>query len=65
MLDGQVMRGGMVSRTVTVKLQELLLPRPSVAVQFTVVVPSGKRLPDGGLQTTVTLLSQMPVALTV
>ena len=30
-----------------------MLPDASVAVQVTVVVPSGKQLPDGGLHTTV------------
>jgi hypothetical protein len=31
-----------------------LLPEPSVATHVTVVVPIGKTLPEGGLQTTVT-----------
>ena len=47
MLLGQVIRGGCVSWTVTVKLHLLLLPTPSVAVQLTVVLPSGKKLPAG------------------
>jgi hypothetical protein len=38
--------------TVTVKLHVPLLPTESVAVQTTVVVPSGKVLPDGGEQLT-------------
>ena len=40
--------------TVTVKLQVAVLPDPSVAVQVTVVVPTGKQDPDGGLHNTVT-----------
>ena len=38
--------GGVVSTTVTVKLAD----EASVAVQLTVVGPSGKTLPDAGLQ---------------
>lgn len=41
------------SKTVTLKLQEALLPEVSVAAQLTVVIPSGKTEPDGGEQTTV------------
>ena len=40
--------------TVTVKVQVAVLPDASVAVQVTVVVPTGKQDPDGGLQRTVT-----------
>src|SRR6266704_739646 len=40
--------------TVTVKLQLVLLPHASQAMQVTVVVPSGKVLPLGGLHVTVT-----------
>jgi hypothetical protein len=40
--------------TLTWKLQDAVLPEESVAVQFTVVVPTGKVEPVGGLQTTVT-----------
>ena len=40
--------------TVTVKLQVAVLPEASVAVQVTVVTPTGKQLPEGGVQTTVT-----------
>jgi hypothetical protein len=46
---GQVIVGGWVSLTVTVKLQL----GPAVVVQVTVVVPFGKNEPDGGLQLTV------------
>lgn len=44
--------------TVTVKLQLTLLFAESVAVQVTVVVPTGKEEPEGGLHTVVT---QLPV----
>ena len=40
--------------TATVKLQFAVLPEASVAVQVTVVTPTGKQEPAGGLQTTVT-----------
>jgi len=42
------------SNTVTVKLQLLALPEPSVAVQVTVVMPRGRHEPEGGLQAAVT-----------
>ncbi len=38
----------------TVNEQEAVLPDASVAVEFTVVVPTGKTLPDAGTETTVT-----------
>ena len=41
-------------KTETVKLQVAVLPEASVAVQVTVVTPTGKQLPEGGLQTTTT-----------
>jgi hypothetical protein len=41
-------------KTVTVKLHVAVLPDVSVAVQVTVVVPTGKQDPDGGLQLAVT-----------
>ena len=41
-------------KTVTVKLQVAVLFDVSVAVQVTVVVPTGRHDPDGGLQPTVT-----------
>src|SRR5215475_8797029 len=44
----------LTSQTVTLKLQEAVAPPESVAVQLTVVTPSGKAEPEGGLQTTVT-----------
>ena len=78
-LAGQVICGGCVSSTVTVKLQLLLLPLASRAVLVTVVTPTGKAKPLGGelltlvtaqlsvaLAAKVTLLAQLPVdALTV
>ena len=39
-----------MSRTVTVNDLLALLPEPSVAVQLTVVVPTGNVLPDAGTQ---------------
>jgi hypothetical protein len=59
---GQVMTGGVVSTTVTVKLHEELLPLASVAVQVTVVVPIRKVLPDAGVQTTTGFGSQISLA---
>ena len=38
-----------ISKVVTVKVQDAVLPDVSVAVQVTVVVPNGKHDPDGGL----------------
>ena len=38
----QVIVGGILSTTVTVKLQELVLPAASVARKVFVVVPAGK-----------------------
>ena len=49
-LAGQVMWGASSSSTVTVKEQLALLPAVSVAVQWTVVMPVGKRVPLAGLQ---------------
>jgi hypothetical protein len=40
--------------TETVKLQVAVLPAASVAVQVTVVVPTGTTVPDGGTQAAVT-----------
>jgi hypothetical protein len=53
-LGGQVMVGGWVSLTVTVKAQV----GPAVEVQVTVVVPTGKNEPDAGLQV---IVPQVPV----
>lgn len=49
-LAGQVMEGGCVSVTVTVKLQLPTLPAPSVAEQLTGCVPTVKEDPLAGLQ---------------
>ena len=63
-LAGQKMRGFSVSATVTVKTHCVALPRLSVAVQVTRLVPSGKVEPLGGRQTT-TGTEQLSVAVTV
>jgi len=52
MLVGHVMLGGCVSLTVTVNVQFAMS-----AVQLTVVVPTGKKDPEAGVQTGV----QLPV----
>jgi hypothetical protein len=44
---------------VTVKLQEVLLPRASVTVPVTVVTPSGNVAPEAGRLVTVTGLPQV------
>jgi hypothetical protein len=46
---GQVIVGGWVSMTVTVKRHWLTLPLLSRAVLITVVVPTGKEAPLGGV----------------
>ena len=51
---GQVIVGGCVSLTVTVKVQEAVLFELSVAVQVTVVVPLRKVEPEAGTQVAVT-----------
>src|SRR5262245_2589415 len=61
---GQVMRGGVVSRTMTRKVQRLVFPAASVAVQTTVFVPSGKIVPLGGTHTTITP-GQLSIAVTL
>jgi hypothetical protein len=50
---GQVITGGSVSFTVTVKEHVAVLPAASVAVQVTVVFPTGKKVPDAGVQVAV------------
>jgi hypothetical protein len=54
MSAGQLIIGGSESTTVTLKLLVRVLPAASVAILLTMVVPSGKDEPDGGLVTTVT-----------
>jgi hypothetical protein len=46
---GALIAGGVLSRTVTVKLHELLLPLESRALYRTKVVPRGKEEPGGKL----------------
>jgi hypothetical protein len=48
------MVGACVSFTVTVKVQVAVLPEASVAVEVTVVVPVGNRLPEAGTLVTTT-----------
>lgn len=51
MSAGQVITGGPVSTTVTKNEHVLVLPEvSSVTVQVTMLVPTGKKDPDGGLQ---------------
>ncbi len=63
-LVGQVSVGFWLSVTVTVKVQELVLPLASVAVLVTVVVPTGNVLPLAMLLVTF-VTRQLSVALTV
>src|SRR5438105_2095904 len=53
MSAGTIKRGSSASRTVTVNVQTVALLEPSVAQQFTVVVPIGKAEPEAGTQTNV------------
>ena len=53
MFAGHVTVGACVSCTVTVKVQVPVFVEASVAVQVTVVVPTGKVDPDAGAHTTV------------
>src|SRR5439155_8981280 len=62
-LLGQLNPGFWVSVTVTVKVQERELPLASVAVLVTVVTPSGKVLPRGGVLTRL-VTAQLSVART-
>src|SRR5262245_47134824 len=50
--------------TITRKLQVLVLPQSSVAVTWTVFVPHGNAVPDGGEETTVTLVLQLSLVIT-
>jgi len=54
MFPGQVMTGAWVSLTVTAKLHE----GPAASMHVTVVVPTGKKSPDGGVQV---IVEQVPV----
>ena len=51
--------------TRTRKVQAVRLVQSSVAVQVTVVLPTGNKLPDGGEQVTATLASALSVAVGV
>ena len=53
-----------VGYTVTSKVQADMFPAASVAVQDTVVLPRGKKLPEGGTQTTDGVGSQLSLAVT-
>src|SRR5438876_85885 len=65
MSAGAVTVGGVVSTTVTVKEFIPVLPLPSLAEQVTVVAPSGKLLPETGVQVTGTDPAQTSSALAV
>ena len=54
MSPGSERTGSSLSLTVTLKLHWAVLPEASVASQVTVVVPIGNRLPESGVQTTLT-----------
>ena len=58
---GQVIDGASVSLTVTAKLHALVFSLESVAMHVTDVVPTGKELPEAGVQATVVLV-QLSVA---
>lgn len=60
---GQVIVGAWLSTTVTVKEHTAVFPATSVAVAFTVVVPTANVLPLAGLLTT--LDEQLSVVVTV
>src|SRR5262245_60667488 len=59
------MTGGVVSLTVTWNVAVAVFPAASLAVQLTVVVPSGNSEPDAGVQLTATGPSTLSVAVTV
>src|SRR3989442_11498615 len=62
MLVGATIEGGVVSRTVTLKVAVAVLAEKSVAVQDTVVIPRAKVEPDVGEQTTAGSGSTMSMA---
>ena len=64
MSAGWAMVGLSPSMTVTLKLHAAVLPAVSVAVQLTVVAPTGKTEPEAGKQATVTPAT-LSVAVTV
>ena len=63
MSAGQVITGASVSLTVTINVQVSALPAGSVAIQVTVVVPTGNAEPEGGLQD-IEASEQLSVAVT-
>ena len=65
MFDGQLTCGGLVSTTVTVKVQLLERPPLSVAAQTTLLLPRRKPLPEGGTQVTGTGAPELSTAVTV
>jgi hypothetical protein len=60
-----MVRGWVLSQTVTVKLHWLLLPAASQAVHRTRVTPVEKVEPLGGTQVTGAFVSQLSAAVTV
>lgn len=56
--------GAVPQRTTILKLHATVFPPASVAEHCTVLVPSGKKLPGGGSQTTGKLVSQSFLATT-
>src|SRR2546427_8338037 len=58
------MEGGVVSATTTSKLQALTWPAASLTEQCTVVVPTGKLLPEAWSQVGANVPSQMSLAVT-
>src|SRR6478735_8540859 len=65
MSGGTVIAGGTVSATVTVKVLVVPFPLLSRALQVTVVVPGGKRLPLAGVQPTPSAPETTSVAVAV
>ena len=65
MFDGHWIVGFSQSLTVTLNEQFETLPAASVALQLTVVVPTGKAEPEGGVQTTLTGVLQPSTPVTL
>ncbi len=63
--DVQAIAGPVLSTTVIMNVQDASFPAPSLATQVTGVVPSGKVLPEGGMQVTCGEGSQSSVAVGV
>ncbi len=60
-VGGHVIAGSCLSLTVMENVQVSEFPEASVAVEVTVVVPTGKFDPDAGTETTVTVLSLIQI----